>query len=87
MKTKLTAKLKTFSTWLAVALLVGSVFGCAGTPPRNPVPFEFTNRAVIPGIPEARFWGDEWPKFSIERFKTFSEADFRRYFPAKMIGT
>ena len=65
MKTKVTATLSTFSRWLAVAILAGSVFGCAGTPPRNPLPLELTNQAVIPGIPEARFWGDEWPKFSM----------------------
>ena len=79
---KVTGKLGAFSRWLAAAILVGSVFGCAGTPPRNPLPLELTNRAVIPGIPEARFWGDEWPKFSIERFETFNDADFQRYFPA-----
>lgn len=82
MKTKITATLSTFSKWLAAAILVGSVFGCAGTPPRNPLPLELTNQAVIPGIPEARFWGDEWPKFSMARFETFSDADFQRYFPA-----
>jgi predicted patatin/cPLA2 family phospholipase len=79
---KVAGKLGAFSRWLAAAILVGSVFGCAGTPPRNPLPLELTNRAVIPGIPEARFWGDEWPKFSIERFETFNDADFQRYFPA-----
>ena len=79
---KVTGKLGAFSRWLAAAILVGSVFGCAGTPPRNPLPLELTNRAVIPGIPEARFWGDEWPKFALERFETFNDADFQRYFPA-----
>ena len=82
MKAKITAKLRTFSTWLAAAILAGSVYGCAGTPPRNILPLDLTNRAVIPGIPEARFWGDEWPRYSLERFKTLSDADFQRYFPA-----
>ena len=82
MKTKFTAKLSTLSRWLAAAVLVGSLYGCAGTPPRNPLPLELTNRAGIPGIPEARFWGDEWPRFSMERFETFSDDDFKRYFPA-----
>jgi len=82
MTAKITAKLRIFSTWLAVAILAGSGYGCAGTPPRNPLPLDLTNRAVIPGIPEARFWGDEWPRFALERFETFSEADFKRYFPA-----
>ena len=82
MKTKFTAKLSTLSRWLAAAVLVGSLYGCAGTPPRNPLPLELTNQAGIPGIPEARFWGDEWPRFSMERFETFSDDDFKRYFPA-----
>lgn len=82
MKTKFTAKLSTLSRWLAAAVLVGSLYGCAGTPPRNPLPLELTNQAGIPGAPEARFWGDEWPRFSMERFETFSDDDFKRYFPA-----
>lgn len=82
MKTKFTAKLSTLYRWLAAAVLVGSLYGCAGTPPRNPLPLELTNQAGIPGIPEARFWGDEWPRFSMERFETFSDDDFKRYFPA-----
>jgi len=82
MKATITAKLRTFSTWLAVATLAGSGYGCAGTPPRNPLPLDLTNQAVIPGIPEARFWGDEWPRFSMERFETLSDADFQRYYPA-----
>ena len=82
MKTKVHARLSTFLRWLAVAILAGVMFGCAGTPERNPLPLELTNQAIIPGIPEARFWGDEWPKFSMERFKTFSDADFQRDFPA-----
>ena len=32
----------------------------------------------IPGIPDARFWGDEWPNFSRERLETFTDSDFRR---------
>ncbi len=36
-----------------------SLAGCAGAPTRNPLPLELTNDAAIPGIPEARFWGDD----------------------------
>ena len=54
--------------------------GCASAPERNPLPLEYTNQAVIPGIPEARFWGDEWPTFSVERFSEFTEAEFQEYF-------
>jgi predicted patatin/cPLA2 family phospholipase len=81
-KTKIIAKQRTFSTWLAVAILAASIYGCAGTPPRNTLPLDLTNRAGIPGVPEARFWGDEWPRYSMERFETFSDAEFQRDFPA-----
>ena len=56
--------------------------GCASTPDRNPVPVELTNQAVIPDIPKARFWADEWPKFSVDIFTEYSDADFQKHFPA-----
>ena len=65
----------------AIGLLL-AVVACAGTPARNPVPPELTSQVGIEGIPEARFWGDEWPKFSLERFETYTDADFRKHFPA-----
>lgn len=82
MKVKITTTLRTISKWLSMAILAVGMYGCAGTPPRNPLPLELTEYASIPGVPEARFWGDEWPKFSMERFETFGDADFQRYFPA-----
>ena len=65
--------------WSAVALLL-ILTGCASAPARHPLPPEYTLKAGIPGIPDARFWGDEWPTFAIERFETFTESDFRREF-------
>ncbi len=52
----------------------------ASTPARNPVPAELTSQVGIEGIPDARFWGDEWPKFSMERFETYTDDDFRKHF-------
>lgn len=63
---------------VAVAMVIG--VGCSSTPARNPLPLELINQAVVPGVPEARFWGDEWPKFSLERVETFTEKDFQRDF-------
>ena len=66
---------------LAVIGLLLTVVGCAGAPARkNPVPEELTSQVGIEGIPEARFWADEWPKFSLERFETYTDADFRKRF-------
>jgi hypothetical protein len=70
--------LKILSRWPTVVLLL-TLAGCASTPERQPLPREYTTSA---GIPEARFWGDEWPTFSVERFETFTETEFRREFPS-----
>ena len=75
-----------FSLFLRHASLWGTLFlflvltGCAGTPERQPLPPEYTLKAGIPGIPEARFWGDEWPTFAVERLEEFTVADFQREF-------
>jgi len=69
------------ATRLIVICLLLAVVGCAGAPSRiNPVPAELTSQVGIEGIPEARFWGDEWPRFSLQRFATFSENDFQKHF-------
>jgi len=70
----------TLAAWLAAIVLLMAVIGCAGTPARNPVPPELTSQVGIEGIPEARSWGDEWPKFAMERFETYTAADFRKHF-------
>jgi hypothetical protein len=47
---------------------------------RHPVPRELTKYACIPGIPRARFWGDEWPQYSKDLLETFTEADCKQYY-------
>jgi hypothetical protein len=37
------------------------LIGCGSLPKRNPLPETHVNQAKIPGIPLARFWGDEIP--------------------------
>jgi hypothetical protein len=70
---------RTFLT-IIVFLVSAVLVACASTPARNPVPAELTSQVGIEGIPDARFWGDEWPKFSMERFETYTDADFRKHF-------
>ncbi|MDH3972521.1 MAG: patatin-like phospholipase family protein [Gammaproteobacteria bacterium] len=70
---------KQAGSWATVALLL-ILTGCTSTPERQPLPPEYTLKASIPGIPDARFWGDEWPTFAAERFETFTVADFHREF-------
>jgi len=70
---------KQAGSWATVALLL-ILTGCTSTPERQPLPPGYTLKASIPGIPDARFWGDEWPTFAAERFETFTVADFHREF-------
>ena len=65
--------------WGILALLL-VLAGCASVPERNPLPHEYTLKAGIPGIPNARSWGDEWPTFAAEMFEEFTDADFRQNF-------
>ena len=55
--------------------------GCAGLPDRHPVPPEMTNHARIDGIEKARFWANEWPKFSVKNFEQLSDEELQRAFP------
>lgn len=80
MTTELPGRTRALAGIVGAGVLVFVVAGCASVPERNPLPLELTAQAGIPGIPEARFWGDEWPKFSIEKFETYTDADYRRYF-------
>lgn len=77
---KLILMFRTIATWLVILTFVAGSVGCAGKLTRNPLPPEFTNEAVIPGIPDARFWSDEWPKFSLEMFETYTDDDYHRNF-------
>lgn len=46
---------------LLLGILIGYTVGCGTVPKRNALPEELSNSAVIPGIPNARLWGDEAP--------------------------
>ncbi|WP_198262898.1 patatin-like phospholipase family protein [sulfur-oxidizing endosymbiont of Gigantopelta aegis] len=65
---------------LFMSLILLIVAGCSTTAQRNPLPVELMSKASIPGIPNARFWADEWPKFSIKRFDTMTEEDMNKLF-------
>ena len=58
-----------------ISTLAVVLTGCSSVPERTPLPLDLVNQAVIPGVPDARFWGDEWPKYSVERLENFTEAD------------
>ena len=70
------------ASWLVLIILAAAGAGCAGKETlRNPLPPELINEAGIPGVSEVRFWGDEWPKYSLKKLKTYTENDFRRFYP------
>jgi predicted patatin/cPLA2 family phospholipase len=48
---------------------------------RKPVPPELALQVGIKGVPDARFWGDEWPPLTLERFKTSTDDDIRKHYP------
>jgi predicted patatin/cPLA2 family phospholipase len=78
---KMNLTIHTLISWFVILIFVATSVGCAGKAARNPLPLEFTNEASIPGVPEARFWGDEWPKHSLERMETFTDDEIRRRSP------
>lgn len=82
MKKAYIIKLRMLVRIFCASMLAWMLFGCAGLPERNPVPSVLTNQAGIPGVPDARFWGDEWPTFAIERFRAFTDEQIRHTFPA-----
>jgi predicted patatin/cPLA2 family phospholipase len=73
------AMLVLVSRLVAIGLIV-SIAGCASVPERHPVPPSLTSKVTVPGISEARFWGDEWPKWSKAKFETLTDAEFRQYY-------
>jgi predicted patatin/cPLA2 family phospholipase len=82
MKLTIFFKIYRVTIWLSLLFFLIINVGCAGLTARNPVPEELTKEAEILDIPLARFWGDEWPKYSMEKFQTYTEADFRQHFSA-----
>ncbi|WP_226664752.1 patatin-like phospholipase family protein [Microbulbifer aggregans] len=55
--------------------------GCSGLAERNPVPATLTEIAQVAGITNARFWGDEWPKFSMSMYANHTAEQLREENP------
>ena len=54
--------------------------GCATVPGHHAVPKNLITEAELAGIPHARFWGDELPKFTSESLLKMSPAEARQSF-------
>ena len=70
------------SIWLSSVILLASLAGCSTVLERRPLPEGLSERAVIPGIPEARFWSDEWPAYSRDLVQNLKDEDARIRYPA-----
>ncbi|MEE8352237.1 MAG: patatin-like phospholipase family protein [Rhodospirillales bacterium] len=79
-KSRLKDRARAFASIVFAGTLIFILSGCETIPERNPLPLEQTKHAGIPGVPNARFWGDEWPKFGVKIIETYTEAQFRRHF-------
>lgn len=65
---------------ILISVLLLLLAACSVAPTRSPVPPELVAEVGIFDVPDARFWGDKWPKFSAKILRTYSEEDFKRHF-------
>lgn len=66
--------------WMAIVLLATFLQGCVSVPKRTPVPDSIYEEAVIPGIPRARFWGDDTPPY-IDAWLAQSKEELKAEYP------
>ena len=67
---------------LGLALLIILAQGCGSVPPRsNPLPEELSAESQVPGIPLARYWGDEAPPLA-QQVMSASPSKLRKQFPS-----
>ncbi len=80
--TKTIMRMEHIASTLVLALTVTINTACTTVSPRNPAPLTGDAPAEIPGIKNARFWGDDAPSFYDQRLKTLTKGDARRTHPA-----
>ena len=66
---------------ILIALVACSSWGCGGALTRVPVPIELIAEAEIPGIPDARYWGDASPEYAVQVIGAASNEELERAFP------
>jgi predicted acylesterase/phospholipase RssA len=65
---------------IASLVVVTIVAGCAGAPERAPVPAELIRAASVPGIPDARYWGEASPEIAVRSLEAYSDAELAAMF-------
>jgi predicted acylesterase/phospholipase RssA len=66
---------------LLILGIVATAAACVSVPERTEVPADKILVAGIPGVPDARFWGTEWPSWSKDVFTTCTDAELRQLYP------
>jgi predicted acylesterase/phospholipase RssA len=66
---------------ILLTFIACSSWGCAGALTRVPVPVELIAQAEIPGIPDARYWGDASPEYAVRVIGAASSEELERAFP------
>lgn len=67
---------------LIAIVFVVTLAACSSTALRSPVPAGLSAEAKIPGIPNARFWGDDISPELEQQLATMSKEEVRAEFPA-----
>lgn len=62
---------------LLLVVTAFTIVGCAAIKERAPLPSELVGQAGIPGVPRARLWGDEWPRWLADKLDTMTDAEAR----------
>lgn len=65
---------------VALFLALVAVAGCAAAPQRAPLPAELIRSASIPGIPDARYWGDASCERALQALDAYSDAELAGMF-------
>jgi predicted acylesterase/phospholipase RssA len=73
--------MKRFMARVVLLCAVVLVSGCAATLLRVPLPVDLVEQAAIPGIPDARYWGDASPEYAVEIIGAASDAELQQAFP------
>ena len=74
--------MKTSRTLFLVVLVVASLmWGCASFKKRTPLPQDLSPVAQVPGISDARMWGDEPPSYTAE-WMSMTKAELKARYPA-----
>jgi predicted acylesterase/phospholipase RssA len=60
--------------------VLAAVAGCAAAPQRAPMPPELVSAAAIPGIPDARYWGDASPGLALRELEARGDSELAAIF-------